>query len=90
MPTFIILSDGTLGDNDEEDLREAISAIGPTWFGIRSAAIIHTDSYTVDGLTDRLRPHINEHGKCLIVKAAVEHASVGLDESDVNFLAELL
>ena len=90
MATFIVLYEGAFGDAHDEGLRGAISAIGPAWFGIRSAAVVHTDSYTVDELIAMLRPHINEHGKCLVVKSAVEHASVGLEAPDVDLLAGLL
>lgn len=90
MATFIVLYDGGSSGNHDGDWREVISAIGPAWFGIGSTAIVHTASHTLDQLTDMLRPQVNEHGKCLIVKSGVEHASLGLDARDVDLVAELL
>lgn len=90
MATFIVLYEGAPGEHYDEAFREAISAIGPAWFGIPSAGIVHTDSYTAEQLGDVLRPHVNQHGKCLIVKSGVEHASVGLNDVDANLLTKLL
>lgn len=90
MATFVILYDGMSGKNGDGDLREAITALGPHWFGMRSTAIVHSDAYTVDQLRDLLRRHMGDAGKLLLLKSGVEHALLGIDAPDADLLKEML